>query len=101
VIHFHLEELPRVTARAQARGQTPACFIRETALGAIPKAHQYAATGAALYQLARIGKHLDELTRLSQAGQHSALTERLAAIVAGIGRASGTSCRVPCGPGEP
>jgi hypothetical protein len=33
LIRFHAEELPRITARA--RGHTPACFIRETALGAI------------------------------------------------------------------
>jgi hypothetical protein len=81
LICFHPDELARITERARVCGQTPARFIRETALGAIPKARQDAASGAALYELARIGRRLDELTRLAQAGQHDALKERLAAVV--------------------
>ena len=81
LIRFHPDELARITERARACGRTPARFIRETALGAIPKARQNAATGAALYELARIGKRLDELARLAQAGQHAALSDRLAAVV--------------------
>ncbi len=46
-----------------------------------PKARQRAATDAALRELARIGKRLDELTRLARAGQHTAVVERLAAVV--------------------
>jgi hypothetical protein len=81
LIRFYPEELARITERARVCGRTPARFIRETALGAIPKARQHAATGAALSELARIGKSLDELTRLAKAGQHDALAERLAAVV--------------------
>jgi hypothetical protein len=81
LIRFHQVELARITERARLCGRTSARFIREAALGAIPKAHQNAANDAALYELARIGRRLDELTRLAQAGQHDALTERLAAVV--------------------
>lgn len=81
LIRFHSEELARITERARVCGQTPARFIRETALGAIPKARQHAATDVALYELGWIGNRLDELTRLAQAGQHGALAERLAAVV--------------------
>jgi len=81
LIRFHREELARITERAQLCGQTSARFIRETALSAIPKARQHVATDAALYELAWIGRRLDELTRLAKAGQHDALAERLAAVV--------------------
>jgi mobilization protein NikA len=80
LIRFHREELALITERAQLCGRTSARFIRETALGAIPKARQHAATDAALRELALIGKRLHELTQLAQAGQHSALVERLAAV---------------------
>ena len=81
LIRFHPDELAHITERARACGRTPARFIRETALGAIPKARQHAPTDAALCELARIGKNLDELARLAQAGRHAALTERLAAVL--------------------
>ena len=83
MIYLHPHELARITARAQARGQTPARFIRETALGAIPNARQNEATGALLREMARIGKSLDELARLAHAGPHAALAERLTAALDG------------------
>jgi hypothetical protein len=76
LIRFHPDELARITERARACGRTPARFIRETALGAIPKPRHHAATGALLYELARIGRSLDELARLADASQHAALAER-------------------------
>jgi mobilization protein NikA len=81
LVRFRPEELARITERAQLCGRTSSRFIRETALGAIPKARQHAATDAALRELARVGRHLDELTRLAQAGQYTTLTERLGALV--------------------
>jgi hypothetical protein len=83
LICFHPDELVRITERARVCGQTPARFIRETALGAIPKARQHGATGALLREMARIGESLDELARLAQAGQHAALAERLTATLDG------------------
>ena len=81
LIRFHPEELARITERARLCGQTSSRFIRETALGAIPKARQHAASAAALRELARAGRHFDELTRLAQAGQYTTLTERLGVLV--------------------
>jgi hypothetical protein len=83
LICFRPDELARITERARVCGQTPARFIRETALGAIPKARQHEATGALLYEMARIGRSLDELARLAQAGPHAALAERLTATLDG------------------
>lgn len=83
LMYFHPEELARITERARVCGQTPARFIRETALGAIPRARQHEATGALLYEMARIGRTLDELARLAQAGPDAALAERLTAALEG------------------
>jgi hypothetical protein len=81
LIRFHPGELARITARAQACGHTPARFIRETALGAIPKARHDAATDPVLYELARIGRCLDQLARMAQAGRHARLAEELHAAL--------------------
>jgi hypothetical protein len=83
LVCFRPDELARITARARVCGQTPARFIRETALGAIPKARQHEATGALLREMARIGKSLDELARLAQAGPDAALAEQLTATLEG------------------
>jgi len=77
LIRFHPTELARITARAQACGQTPARFIRETALGSIPKARHDAVTVPLVSELARIGRSLDQLARLAQAGQDAALAKRV------------------------
>jgi hypothetical protein len=58
LIRFHAEELAQITARARACGQTPACFIRETALGAIPRPRSHTAVEPLLRELARIGRAL-------------------------------------------
>jgi hypothetical protein len=81
VIRFHPEELDRIRAHAQACGQTSARFIRETALGAIPKARHDAAADPLLRELARIGRCLDQAVRLEQAGQHTGLGARAAAAL--------------------
>src|SRR3989442_15719922 len=76
LIRFHPEELARITERARVCGRTPARFIRETALGAIPKPHHHAATDTVIRELGRIGRCVDELARLAETGQHPALAER-------------------------
>ncbi len=76
LLRLHPEELARITARARACGQTPAHFIGETALGAIPKPRHHAATEAVLRDMARTGRCLDELARLAEATRHPALAQR-------------------------
>jgi hypothetical protein len=81
LIWFHPGELARITVRAQACGQTPARFIRETALGAIPKARHDAAADSVLCELARIGRRLHLLGRLAQAGRYARLAEQVQAAL--------------------
>jgi hypothetical protein len=77
LIRFRPEELAQVTARARACGQAPARFIRETALGAIPRAHHDLAAAPLLHELARIGRSLDELARVAKDTQDSRLAEQV------------------------
>lgn len=63
LIRFAPEELARIIARAHDCGLTPARFIRETALGAIPHARPHRDRDALLRVLAHIGASLDRLTR--------------------------------------
>ncbi len=81
LIRFRPEELARITARARACGRTPARFIRETALGAIPRPRHDAAADPLLCELARIGRRLDQLAKTAQAGQHAALAQRVRATL--------------------
>jgi mobilization protein NikA len=81
LIRFRPEELARITARARDCGRTPACFIRETALGAIPRPRPNAAADPLLSELARVGRRLDQLARLAQAGQDAALAQRVRAAL--------------------
>jgi hypothetical protein len=66
VIYLHPQELARITARAHACGQTPACFIREAALGGTPKR----AADPLLSELTLIGWRLDQIARLPQETGH-------------------------------
>src|SRR5437867_1575041 len=81
LIRFHREELARITERARVCGRTPARFIRETALGAIPRPRHHATTDALLRSLARIGRCIDRLAHLARAGQHAALAEQARAAL--------------------
>ncbi len=72
LIRFHPDELREITDCARRSGLTPARFIRESALGATPKARAYAADQPVLRDLARLGRCLDELARLAQARQDPA-----------------------------
>jgi len=83
LIRFHVDELARITERAHACGRTPARFIRETALGAIPKPRHHAAMDALLCELTRTGPCLHELARLAEASGLPALAERARAALDG------------------
>ncbi len=81
LIRFYPGELARIVARAQACGQTSARFIRETALGAIPKARHQPAADPILYELSRIGRSLDQLARAAQTERHTKLAEQVQAAL--------------------
>jgi hypothetical protein len=83
LIRFHAEELARITARAHACGQTPACFIRETALGAIPRPRPHSEAEPVLSELARIGRALDQLAHLAQTDLTAGLVEQVRTALGG------------------
>jgi hypothetical protein len=83
LIRFHAEELACITVAARACGQTPARFIRETALGAIPRRRPQTAAEPLLRELARIGRALDHLAHLAQGGPTAALVEQVRTALEG------------------
>jgi mobilization protein NikA len=72
------EELAHITARAQAYGLTPARFIREAALGPTPKTWNHREADRLVRALARIGRSLEHVARLTRPGLSGALAKHLA-----------------------
>jgi len=83
LIRFHAEELACITAAAHACGQTPARYIRETALGAIPRPRPHRAAEPLLTELARSGRALAQLARLAQTGPTAGLVDQVRTALAG------------------
>jgi len=81
LLRLHPDELAQITTRAEACGLKPARFIRETALGAMPKARHHADTDRLLRSLARIGRTLERATRLTRRSPGSTLAEHLVAAL--------------------
>ncbi len=71
LIRFAPDELAAVSSRARACGRTPARFIREAALGAIPKARHNEERDRALLILARLGGQLSVLARRTNGDNQS------------------------------
>jgi hypothetical protein len=78
LIRLHPEELRQITDCARRSGLTPARFIRETALGATPKARSHAAAQPLLRELARCARASQDS---ALAAQTSAALERHQALV--------------------
>lgn len=75
LIRFHPDELTLIVRRAHDCGRTPARFIREAALGAIPKPRHHADRDALLRELAHVGAELDQLARRVATGGSVPLTD--------------------------
>jgi exonuclease V gamma subunit len=67
LVRFSPDEIARVSERARTCGRTVARYIRETALGAIPKARHHADRDALLREFARTGRDLARLAQFAQA----------------------------------
>ena len=88
LVRFTRDEFRVVTERARECGLPPARFIREAALGAVPKARRTPANAELIRQLARIGTDLRQLAGGARAGDdaltadavNGALAELLDAI---------------------
>ena len=83
LIRFAPDELAAVCGRARACGRTPARFVREAALGAIPKARHNEDRDRILLALARVGGQLSLLARrINGDKQHESDGAQLAAALA-------------------
>jgi len=83
LIRFAPDELAAVSRRARTCGRTPARFIREAALGAIPKARHNEDRDRILLALARVGGQLSVLARrVNDGNQHESDGAQLAAALA-------------------
>lgn len=82
LLRLHPEELAHITARAEACGLKPARFIREAALGPMPKARHHGDTDRLLRALARIGRSLEQVARLTRTSLGAALAKHVAAGLA-------------------
>lgn len=87
LVRFTPDEFAVVAERARTCGRAPARFIREAALGAIPRERRSAANSELVRQLARIGNNLNQLAARAHAGApvlegaiESALLELLSAV---------------------
>jgi hypothetical protein len=103
LVRFSPDEITRVSERARTCGRTVARYIREAALGAVPKARHHAERDAVLRELARTGRDLARLAQLVEAtrADHftsveqdqllAALADHRAALRALIGERAGSS----------
>lgn len=87
LVRFTPEEFAVVVARARTCGRAPARFIREVALGAVPRERRSAINAELIRQLARIGNNLNQLATRAHSGAplpgaalDQALSELLAAV---------------------
>ncbi|MEJ7813047.1 MAG: plasmid mobilization relaxosome protein MobC [Gemmatimonadaceae bacterium] len=78
------DELARVVARAAECGRTPARFIREVSLGAVPKTRRSRDADQMIRQRARIGNNLNQLAREANASGRFDVEERLDATLAAL-----------------
>jgi mobilization protein NikA len=74
-------EIATVTDRAKACGLTVARFVREAALGAVPKAARNADHKAVLRELARSGNNLNQLAHEAHAREMMPVQEKLDAAL--------------------
>ena len=87
LVRFSPDEIARISERARTCGRTTARYIRETALGAIPKARHHGDREALLREFARTGRNLDRIARVVEASGADQLhstdrEELLSAVVA-------------------
>ena len=79
MVRFTAEEFALIRERARECGKPPARYIRDTALGAIPRSRRSAANAAVIRDLARIG---NALTQLAEVARRSDMPDDSAAIEA-------------------
>ena len=66
LIRFRADELEMVVERARAAGRPVACFVRESSIGSTPRARRSELNDVLIHHLARVGSHLDELSKVAK-----------------------------------
>jgi hypothetical protein len=91
MVRFTADEFALIRERARECGRPPARYIRETALGAVPRSRRSAANAAVIRELARIG---NALTQLAEVARRSDSPADSAAIEAALGEVLETIRRI-------
>jgi hypothetical protein len=82
LVRWTATEIATVRDRAAACGLTTARYVRECALGAVPKATRHADTQALLRELARSGNNLNQLAHEAHARDLFPVEEKVEAVLA-------------------
>ena len=80
-VRLRPDENATVRERAQACGMTLARYMRETALGAVPKARHRLLEMEAVRELARIGNNLNQLAYIANLNEEIEREEELRAVL--------------------
>ena len=81
-VRLTVEERRVLEARARECGRTVSAYLRETALGAVPRRSAGVAGRKTRYQLARIGNNLNQLAHRANATRQVEAVEALLATLA-------------------
>lgn len=104
LVRFTPDEFAIVAERARTCGRAPARFIREAALGAIPRERRSAANAELVRQLARIGNNLNQLAARAHIGApvlEGALETALAELLSAVRRLEPEAAPAPVDTGSP
>jgi hypothetical protein len=82
LVRWTAAEIAAVRDRATACGLTTARYVRECALGAVPKIARHAGTQALLRELARSGNNLNQLAHEAHGRDLFPVEERVDAVLA-------------------
>jgi hypothetical protein len=82
LVRWTAEEIATVRDRAAACGLTTARYVRECALGAVPKTARHVGVQALLHELARSGNNLNQLAHEAHARDFFPIAERVEAVLA-------------------
>lgn len=75
-IRFSDDEWTAIVDRARLCGRAPARYVRETALGAVPRRTRTQAIAPVVHQLGRLGNQLRQLSeRLTERGESASASE--------------------------
>ncbi len=74
-IRFSELQWARVQERARHCGLPPTVYVRQTALGSVPRQRRRARESDIVYHLGRIGNNLNQLARRHNAGEPVARAE--------------------------